>query len=94
MRSRCKEALLARAQRRRPGRSTLPLLASLAALLAGCVATAPKLGENKGTVSGAAGGASAENANSKLEKCAETLGTLAMQEDTNAPGMHNCAASS
>ena len=73
------------AQRRRPGRSTLPLLASLAALLAGCVATAPKLGENKGTVSGAAGGASAENANSKLEKCAETLGTLAMQEDTNAP---------
>jgi hypothetical protein len=55
-----------------------------AAMLAGC-ATAPTMGENKGTVSGAAGGATAENKNSKLEACTETLGTLAMQEDVNAP---------
>ncbi len=54
-------------------------------LLAGCLATAPTMGENKGTVSGAAGGATAENQNSKLEHCDETLGTLAIFEDTNAP---------
>lgn len=53
-------------------------------LLSGCLATAPTMGDNKGTVSGAAGGAGTENANSKLEKCSETMGTLAMQEDTNA----------
>jgi len=54
-------------------------------LLTGCLATAPTMGDNKGTVTGAAGGGATENANSKLEKCTETLGTLAMQEDLNAP---------
>lgn len=54
-------------------------------LLAGCLATAPKMGEDKGTVSGAAGGAQAENNNSQLERCDETLGTIALQEDTQAP---------
>ncbi len=68
---------------------TLPLLtlSAVAAtlLLGGCLATAPTMGENKGTVTGAAGGAATENKNSQLEKCGETLGTLAMQEDVNAP---------
>ena len=73
-----------------PGRllrsSALALCAAAsAALLSGCLATAPTLGENKGTVSGAAGGASAENNNSQLEKCNESLGTLAIDEDTAAP---------
>lgn len=54
-------------------------------LLTGCLATAPTLGENKGTVSGAAGGATAENQNSQLEKCDESLGTLALYEDPQAP---------
>ncbi len=54
-------------------------------LLAGCLATAPTMGENKGTVSGAAGGATAENKNSQLEHCDETLGTLTIFEDSNAP---------
>jgi len=54
-------------------------------LLAGCLATAPKMGEDKGTVSGAAGGAQAENQNNQLERCDETLGTIALQEDTQAP---------
>ncbi|PZP33865.1 MAG: peptidoglycan-binding protein [Roseateles depolymerans] len=54
-------------------------------MLAGCLATAPTMGENKGTVSGAAGGAQAEGQNSKLEHCDETLGTLAMYEDQQAP---------
>lgn len=61
------------------------LVAAACAALAGCVATAPTMGENKGTVTGAAGGASADKANTALEKCTETLGTLAMQEDVNAP---------
>ena len=55
------------------------------AALSGCVATAPKMGENKGTVTGAAGGSTTDNSNSALEKCTETLGTLAMEEDVNAP---------
>lgn len=71
-------------------RPSRPLVAGAAALaaalaLAGCVATAPTMGENKGTVSGAAGGQTAENQNTALEKCGETLGTLAVQEDVNAP---------
>jgi len=64
-----------------------PTLAALAvaALLGACGSTMPTLGENKGTVSGAAGGSTAENNNSQLEKCNESLGTLAVQEDTTAP---------
>lgn len=54
-------------------------------VLSGCLATAPTMGDNKGTVTGAAGGSATENQNSQLEKCSETLGTLAMQEDVNAP---------
>ncbi len=59
--------------------------ALVTASLGACVATAPVMGENKGTVTGAAGGAATENKNSGLEKCGESLGTLAMQEDINAP---------
>jgi hypothetical protein len=54
------------------------------ASLQGCETT-PAGGTNKGTVSGAAGGATAQGNNAQLEKCAETLGTLAIQEDTSAP---------
>ncbi|MFN4115972.1 MAG: CsgG/HfaB family protein, partial [Inhella sp.] len=63
----------------------LPVLAIIPMLLAGCLATAPKMGEDKGTVSGAAGGAQAEGQNAQLEKCDETLGTIALQEDQQAP---------
>ena len=59
--------------------------AVVAAVLAGCASTAPTLGDNKGVVSGAAGGESADGQNSQLENCPETLGTLAIEEDTNAP---------
>ncbi len=70
-----------------PSRPHVLSAAALAATLAlaGCVATAPTMGENKGTVSGAAGGQTTENQNTALEKCGETLGTLAVQEDVNAP---------
>lgn len=40
--------------------------------------------EAKTTATGSAGGANSQNANSKLEKCAETLGTISIVEDTNA----------
>ncbi|MDO9237877.1 MAG: CsgG/HfaB family protein [Aquabacterium sp.] len=59
-------------------------IAACTALLAGCGSTAPTLGDNKGVVSGAAGGESAEGQNSQLENCTETLGTLAIEEDTSA----------
>lgn len=60
------------------------LICMLGLLLAGC-STSPSLGGNKGTVSGAAGGSTAEANNSGLERCSETLGTIAIQEETNAP---------
>ncbi|KRB15744.1 CsgG/HfaB family protein [Rhizobacter sp. Root16D2] len=63
---------------------SLAVIAS-AVLLAACGSTMPTMGDNKGTVSGAAGGSTAENNNSQLEKCSESLGTLAVQEDTTAP---------
>ena len=53
--------------------------------LAGCEGTMPTLGGSKSTVTGAAGGATSENANSQLEHCDETLGTLAVVEDQSAP---------
>ncbi len=69
-----------------PLRSAMkPALLLSPLLLAGCMATAPTMGENKGTVAGAAGGAQAEGQNTQLEKCTETLGTLALQEDQQAP---------
>jgi Curli production assembly/transport component CsgG len=68
-----------------PRHLALVATAAASALLTGCLATAPTMGENKGTVTGAAGGAATENQNSQLEKCTETLGTLGMQEDMNAP---------
>jgi hypothetical protein len=67
-------------------RFTLGLVALSAtlALLPGC-ATDPSMGGNKGTVRGAAGGEASEGANSELESCPESLGTLAIEEDTAAP---------
>lgn len=60
-------------------------LAGAATLLSGCLATTPSVGGGSGTAAtGAAAGASAENANSGLEKCPETLGTLRIEENTSA----------
>jgi curli biogenesis system outer membrane secretion channel CsgG len=41
-------------------------------------------GGSKGAVTGAAGGANSEGGNSTLERCNETLGTIAVVEDQNA----------
>ncbi|MEL0584844.1 MAG: CsgG/HfaB family protein [Candidatus Thiodiazotropha sp. (ex. Lucinoma kazani)] len=74
-------------KRRTPGFTLLAgVLAAAVIGLSGCDATMPKMGASKGnTVTGAAGGETAENANSALESCDETLGTLAVVEDQSAP---------
>jgi hypothetical protein len=64
---------------------SLAAAASLTALMAGCASTDPSMGGNKGVVSGSAGGESKEGENSQLEHCPETLGTMAIEEDTAAP---------
>ncbi len=68
-------------------RKTLITLGMGAALFAisGCDATQPVVGGgSKGTVTGAAGGETTANANSSLERCDKTLGTLGVVEDQNA----------
>jgi hypothetical protein len=53
--------------------------------LGGCVATTPEIGGgSKTAVTGSAGGATAQGANSALERCDESLGTLGVVEDQNA----------
>ncbi|MBV2090439.1 MAG: CsgG/HfaB family protein [Candidatus Thiodiazotropha sp. (ex Ctena orbiculata)] len=57
--------------------------------LAGCGGTMPTMGGSSGnTVTGAAGGETSSGANSQLENCDETLGTLAVVEDQSAPWWH------
>jgi curli biogenesis system outer membrane secretion channel CsgG len=53
--------------------------------LAGCAADM-KMGDAgaKTTATGSAGGSNSQNANSQLEKCDKTLGTIAVVEDQNA----------
>jgi curli biogenesis system outer membrane secretion channel CsgG len=61
-------------------------LIAVAVALTGCVATAPTVGSEKANVAatGSAGGATAQGANSSLEKCASPLGTVALVEETSA----------
>jgi len=59
-------------------------LVAIFAVAAGC-ATGPSLGGGGTVATGAAGGATAEGASSQLEKCAEPLGTVAVDEDARAP---------
>ena len=58
---------------------------TIGVLLSGCVSTTPEIGGgSKGAVTGAAGGATTANANSALERCDQSLGTLAVVEDQSA----------
>jgi hypothetical protein len=61
---------------------TMSLVAAAVAL-AGCEATAPKMGSDsaKTTATGSAGGASAQNVNAKLGRCDRPAGTIALVED-------------
>ena len=57
-------------------------------MLAGC-ATTPQMGGSSGqTVTGAASGQTAEGANSQLEHCSESLGTIAVHEDQTQDWWH------
>ncbi|HEU4457940.1 MAG TPA: CsgG/HfaB family protein [Methylibium sp.] len=69
-----------------PARLASRALALGSALLLGaCMSTTPEVGGgSKGAVTGAAGGATTANANSNLESCGETLGTIAVVEDQGA----------
>ncbi len=60
--------------------------------LGGCLATTPGTpevgGGKKSAVTGAAGGGNTANANSALERCDQTLGTIGVVEDQNAAWFH------
>jgi len=65
--------------------STGAIIIGLTMILSGCSGTMPTMGGASGmTATGGAGGASSEGANSKLEHCNESLGTLAVEEDQTA----------
>ena len=65
-------------------RSACVALAIVAsAVLVGCGGTTPELGGGGTVATGGAGGATATNASSQLEKCSQSLGTLAVVEDQN-----------
>lgn len=62
-------------------------LAATAFTLAGCLGSMPVLSGNSGAktvATGAAGGASAENANTQLERCDRPFGTVAVVEDQHS----------
>lgn len=63
-------------------RKAWPLWLAATLSLSGCLATSPSIGGGSATaVQGAAAGGSAPNANSKLERCEESLGTLRIEEN-------------
>ena len=66
-----------------------PLLL-LPLLLQGCANMMPTIGDSsaKTVATGAAGGASATNANAQLERCSKTLGTLTIVEEANQPWLY------
>ena len=53
--------------------------------LSGCNATTPTLGGGSNTATGAAAGGTSAGANPQLEHCDTTLGTMAVDEDRDAP---------
>lgn len=63
-------------------------IAAAVTALSGCAGTTPQLGGGGTLATGSAGGATASNANTQLEKCDRSLGTLAVHEDSSAPWYH------
>ena len=69
-----------------PQRAARVALATTAGLLlAGCAQMQMGSPDAKTTATGSAAGSTTDNASSQLEKCASSLGTVAVYEDTNAP---------
>jgi hypothetical protein len=66
-------------------RLSLLALVAASAALTGCLATTPSSGGQSATaVTGAAAGSTTAGANPNLERCTETLGTVRIEENTNA----------
>lgn len=66
------------------------LIALLQVLMMSVSTAAPKMGGSSGnTVTGGAGGATSEGANTELEHCSAAMGTLSMEEDRNAGWWHD-----
>lgn len=65
--------------------SGLSSIIAAALLLAGCSQMEMGSTSAKTTATGSAGGSTSIDANSQLERCNESLGTLALVEDTSAP---------
>ena len=63
----------------------LVVASAVTAMLAGCADMQMGASDAKTTATGSAGGANSQNANSQLERCPSSLGTIAVVEDTNAP---------
>ncbi|HMK60117.1 MAG TPA: SH3 domain-containing protein [Dissulfurispiraceae bacterium] len=53
--------------------------------ITGCQGTMPTMGGGGTVATGSAGGANAQGASSQLERCSESLGTVAVVEDQGAP---------
>jgi len=76
----------------KPNRSALLLLPLLLSL--GACATSPSMGASgaRTVATGSAGGATADNANKRLERCGQTLGTLSIVEEANQPWLQQFTA--
>lgn len=61
------------------------LATAAGSLLAACSSVQMGSSDAKTTATGSAAGSTTANANTQLEKCASSLGTIAIVEDTNAP---------
>ena len=71
--------------KRRAGLLRVAVALAVSVTLAGCLATTPSSGGASATaVSGAAAGGTTAGANSSLQTCPETLGTLRIEENTNS----------
>ena len=64
------------------------LLAALLMLISGCSSMNMGSSGAKNSATGSAGGGNAQNANSQLERCDTSLGTLAVVEDTSSSWYH------
>jgi len=64
------------------------VIGSAALILPGYAGSTPKLGGGGSVATGSAGGSEAQGVSSQLEKCDETLGTMAVVEDQTAQWYH------
>ncbi|MGB3400409.1 MAG: CsgG/HfaB family protein, partial [Candidatus Deferrimicrobiaceae bacterium] len=64
------------------------VIGSAALIMPGYAGTTPKLGGGGSVATGSAGGSEGQDVSSQLEKCDETMGTMAVVEDQTATWYH------